>query len=209
MVQLGLCHWWQARYDDSVDKDLSLALCESQIERALAINPDIGAAYMLKGGNAFLRDRHEEAIAECEKAIVLAPSDSWALAFLGLVATYGGKPARAVEVLKVALRLSPHPPNWYIESFATANLWHGDMAAATNAAEENYRLEPDDADAHLVLASIYGLQGRTEDAAEVVADWLQKHPHFTTKHVMRSERYAIRSWQEQVVKALRAAGLPD
>jgi adenylate cyclase len=209
MIQLGLCYWWQARYNASIDKESSLQFCEQQVERALKIDPNIGSAYMLRGGIAFLRDRHEEAIALCEKAIELAPSDSWALAFLGLVCTYGGKSERAVEVLKLALRLSPHPPHWYIESFAMANLWAGDLATAQEAAEENFRLEPDDQDAHQILATVYGCQGNESEAARIVSGLKTKHPGYTLRNIALSERYVEREKLHKVVAVLRRAGLPE
>ena len=209
MIQLGLCYWWQARYNASVDKESSLLLCEQQVERALAIDPNIGSAYMLRGGNAFLHDRHEEAIALCEKAIVLSPSDSWAMAFLGLVCTYGGKSERAVKVLKIALRLSPHPPNWYIESFAMAHLWIGDLATAQEAAEENFRLEPDDEDAHMILATVYGFQRRENDASRIVSELRNKFPAYSLRNIAHSERYLEREKLDKVVTVLRRAGLPE
>jgi len=209
MIQLGLCYWWQARYNASVDKESSLLLCEQQVERALSIDPNIGSAYMLRGGIAFLRDRHKEAIELCEKAIELAPSDSWAMAFLGLVCTYGGKSERAVEVLKTALRLSPHPPNWYIESFAMAHLWIGDLATAQEAAEENFRLEPDDEDAHMILATVYGFQRREDDAVRIVSELKKKFPAYSLRNIARSERYLEREKLDKVVAILRRAGLPE
>jgi TolB-like protein/Tfp pilus assembly protein PilF len=209
MIQLGLCYWWQARYNASVDKESSLQLSEQQVERALGIDPNMGSAYMLRGGNAFLRDRHEEAMAFCEKAIELAPSDSWALAFLGLVCIYGGKSERAVAVLKTALRLSPHPPNWYIESFAMAHLWIGDLAAAQEAAEENFRLEPDDQDAHMILATVYGFQRREDDAIRIISELKKKFPAYGLRNITLSERYLEREKLDKVIAVLRRAGLPE
>lgn len=209
MIQLGLCYWWQARYNASVDKESSLLLCEQQVERALNIDPNIGSAYMLRGGIAFLRDRHKEAIELCEKAIELAPSDSWAMAFFGLVCTYGGRSERAVEVLKTALRLSPHPPNWYIELFAMAHLWGGDLVTAQKAAEENFRLEPDDEDAHMILATVYGFQLREDDAFRIVTELKKKFPAYSLRNIALSERYLEREKLDKVVAVLRRAGLPE
>ena len=209
MIQLGLCHWWQARYIASANREISLQLSEQQVERALDIDPNMGSAYMLRGGNAFLRDRYDDAIELCEKAIDLAPGDSWAMAFLGLVCIYGGRSERALAVLKNALRLSPHPPFWYIESFAMANLWIGDLAGAVAAAEENFRLVPDDVEAHMHLATVYGFQLRNEDATRVITILKRKFPDYTIRNVMFSERYREREKLDQVIGVLRKAGLPE
>lgn len=209
MVQLGLCYWWQARYDTSVDKETSLRLCEEQAQQALAVDPHVGSAYMLLGGNAFLRDQHEEAMQLCEKSIELAPSDSWAMAFLGLVCTYGGKNDRAIDVLKAALRLSPRPIGWYIESFALAHLWQGDYATAQAGFEEQLQMYPDDNDALMHVATVYGFQKRFDDAVRIVSQLKAKHPAFSLRNVVRTERYAEKIKLDKVVSVLREAGLPE
>jgi TolB-like protein/Tfp pilus assembly protein PilF len=209
MVQLGLCYWWQARYDTSVAKETALRLCEEQAQLALAVDPHMGGAYMLLGGNAFLRDQHGEAMRLCEKSIELAPSDSWAMAFLGLVCTYGGKNDRALEVLKTALRLSPRPIGWYIESYGLAHLWHGDYATAQAAFEEHLSLDPDDNDALMHVATVYGFQNRFDDAKPIVAQLLAKYPTFSLRNIVRTERYIEKEKIDKVVSVLRQAGLPE
>jgi adenylate cyclase len=209
MIQLGLCYWWQARYNPAFEKESSLRACEEEVQRALALDPTIGAAYMLLGGNAFLRDQHDLAMELCEKAITLSPSDSWAMAFLGLVCGYGGKPERAIEVLKTAMQLSPNPPVWYIESFAWANLWAGNQEIAERAAEENSRLDPDDCDCSMLLASVYGIGNREADASRVVSEMRAKFPNFSIKNVILSERYKEVETRDKVLAVLRRAGLPE
>jgi TolB-like protein len=209
MIQLGLCHWWQARYDTSVDRELSLRLCEDQVQRVLTINPQMGGAYMLLGGNAFLRDQHDEAIALCEKAVELSPSDSWVLAYLGLVCIYGGNISRAIEVLKSALRLCPFPIGWYIESYAMAHMWSGDLSTAQAAAEEFQRIDPDDLDALVLLATVYGFKGMDEDAKRMVSIIRTKYPAYCLKDTVRTERYKVQAMQLKVVATLRNAGVPE
>ena len=209
MIQLGLCHWWQARYDTTADKEQSLVLCEQQAKRALSIDPQMGSAYMLLGGNALLRDQHDEAIALCEKAADLAPGDSWVLAYLGLVCIYGGKTERAIEVLKSALRLCPQPIGWYIESYAMAHIWNGDLDTAMAAAEEFRRLEPDDIDALVLLATVYGIHNHHEEAASTVAEIRAKYPSYCLQDTARTERYKEKDKLDKVLAALRRAGLPE
>ena len=209
MIQLGLCHWWQARYDVTADRERALMLCEEQAQRALAVDAEMGSAHMLLGGNAFLRGRHDEARALCERAVELAPSDSWAMAFLGLVCVYGGWHKRALETLLAALRLSPYPPAWYLESLAIAHMWDGNMAAARAAAEENLNLAPDDIDGLMTMAIVCCFQGQDGDARAVVSDIRQKYPAYSLGDVIRTERYREPEKLEKIVAALRRAGLPE
>lgn len=208
-INLGLCYWWQARFDPAFDKEASLLACEDQAQRALALDPANGAAHMLLGGAAFLRDQHDLAIQLCERSIKLSPSDSWAMAFLGLVCGYGGQPERAVEVLTIAMQLSPNPPGWYIESFAWASLWAGNQEVAERAAEQNFKRYPEDCVTSMVLASVYGIGNREADASRVVSEMMTKFPRFGIKNVILSERYKEVEKREKVLAVLRRAGLPE
>jgi tetratricopeptide (TPR) repeat protein len=209
MVQLGLTYWWQARFDTSVDKGHSLELAEQQVERALHLNPEMGSAYMLRGGIAFLRDQYEEAVKLCRRGIDLAPGDSWAQAFFGLVCIYAGDPAAALAALKTAIRLSPHHPAWYTYNLALANLWIGNFAAAREAAEIYMRQEPDDPYSYTNLATVYGFLEQRDDATRIISDLRDKFPAFGMREVFLSQRYKERERLERVTGVLSQAGLPD
>ena len=209
MLQLGMTYWWEARFDVSADKERCLQFAEQQVERALGIDPDMGSAYMLRGAIAFLRDRHDEAIGLCQKAVDLAPSDAWATACLGLVCIYGGESERAVAALKTAMRLSPYYPAWYTYNFALANLWSGSLATAQEAAEAHLKQEPDEPYSYLILATVYGFQQREDDAVRTISELKKRFPAFGIKEIMLSQRYKEREKLDRVVEVLRRAGLPD
>jgi adenylate cyclase len=209
MVQVGLSYWMEARYNISADKEQCLRLAEQHVESALAIDPDMGSAYMLRGGIAFLRDQHDEAIGLCQKAVDLAPSDSWATAFLGLVCNYGGECERAVAALKTAMRLSPYYPSWYNNQFALANLWSGNLATAQEAAEAYLEQEPNDADAYMNLATVYGFQQRDADVVRMISELRNRFPAFGIADIVLSQRYKEREKLDRVVEIVRRAGLPD
>jgi TolB-like protein/Tfp pilus assembly protein PilF len=209
MVQLGLSHWIDARFGFSSDKECSLRHAEKQVETALGLNPELGSAYMLKGGIAFLRDQHEDAVGLCQRAADLAPGDSWVQAFLGLVCIYAGEARRAVEALIAAMRLSPHYPSWYTYNLALAQLWAGDLHSAQEAAELYLRQEPDEPYAYTNLATVYGFQGRGEDAARVVSSLRKRFAAVRIDQITLSQRYREREKLERVVGILRQAGLPD
>jgi tetratricopeptide (TPR) repeat protein len=208
MVQLGLCYWCEARFYPSSNKEEYLQLAEGQVGRALDINPELGAAYMLQGGIAFLRDQHDEAIQLCQRAIELSPSDSWATAFLGLVCIYAGESNRAVSLLRTAIRLSPHCPTWYTYNLALANLWGGNLDAAHEAAEKFMRQEPDDPYSYIMLATAYGFEGRQVDATNAISDLRERFPVFGMKEIIHSQRYKDQDKLTLVTDMLRRAGLP-
>jgi adenylate cyclase len=209
LVLLAHTYWWEARFDTSADKEHCLQLAEQHVERALGIDPNLGFAYMMSGGIAFLRDRHDEAIRLCQKAVDLAPSDAWTSGFLGIVCIYGGESERAVAALKTAMRLSPYHPAWYTYHFALANLWTGDLAAAQQAAEAYREVEPDDPFGYTNLATVYAFQQREDDAAGMISELRKRFPAFGTADIILSKRYKEREKLDRVVGVLRRAGLPD
>ena len=202
-------YWWEARFNPSADKEQCLQLAEEHVDRALGIDPDLGIAYMMSGGIAFLRDRHDEAIRLCQKAVDLTPSDAWVIGFLGIVCIYGGESERAVAALKTAMRLSPYHPTWYTYHFALANLWTGDLAEAQAAAEAYRRQEPDDPFRYTNLATVYAFQQREDDAARMISELKRRFPAFGMGDIILSKRYKEREKLDRVVDVLRRAGLPD
>jgi adenylate cyclase len=209
MVQLGLAYWWDARSNTSVDKNHYLQLAEQQSDKALSVDPRMGAAHMLKGGVAFLRDQHDQALRLCQMAVELAPSDSWALAFYGVVCIYAGETAKAVASLKAAKRLSPHYPAWYTYNLALANLWMGNLPQAIDAARTYLRQEPEDVYAYMNLAIVCGFDRRDDEASELVSTVREKFPYFTLANVALSQRYREREKFDRVINVLRKAGLPE
>jgi TolB-like protein len=209
MVLLAHTYWWEARFERSADKERCLQIAEQQVERALRIDPDLSIAYMMSGGIAFLRDRHDEAIGLCQKAVDLSPSDAWASGFLGIVCIFGGQSAKAVAALRTAMRLSPHHPSWYTYHFALANAWAGDPAAARDAGEAYLRQEPDDPFGLTNLAIVYAFQQREDDAAALMSELRKRFPAFGVGDIILSNRYKEREKLDRVIGVLRRAGLPN
>jgi len=208
MVQLALVYWWEARSDVTTDKDRCLLLAEQQARNAIDIDPELGSAHMVLGGISFLRDRHDEAVKLCRKAVELTPSDSWAIAFLGLIFIYAGECEQALAALKGAMRLSPLYPAWYTYQFATASLWNGDLAGSQAAAEAYLAEEPNDPFGYVLLAIVHGFRGRADEAARIVGQLKERFPEFGIAVVVLSQRYKDRERLDRVVNVLRDAGLP-
>jgi adenylate cyclase len=209
MVQLGMTYFWEAKYDISADREGALQHAEQQVERIVRIDPEMGSAFMLRGGIAFLRGLYEEGIRLCQKAVDLAPSDSWSTAFLATMYVYAGESEKATAALKTALRLSPYNPSWYTFYNVLANLWSGDLPTAQEAAEIYLQQEPDEPYGYINLATVYGFQQRADDAARVISELKARFPAFGMKEVIFSQCYRQREKLDRVVEVLRRAGLPE
>jgi adenylate cyclase len=208
MVLLGLTWWADARFNASADLQHCLRSANAWAESALQLDPRMGNAHMLKGGVAFLDGRHDEALAQCEEAVTLSPSDSWAAAFLALVHVYSGSAARALELIRIAMRRSPIYPYWYDYVLALASLWTGDLDTALDAAERDARNEADPA-VHIVLALVHSFRGETAAAVQAIGRLRAAYPSYTMRDVLRSERYRDPAKLAKVTSSFRDAGLPD
>jgi adenylate cyclase len=207
MVLLGLTHWWDARYDQSTDVEHSLSKAEAQAERILELNPDMAGAFMLRGAIALLRRRHDDAVAYCEKAVSLAPSDSHNMGFLGIVYRFAGQSEKAVSALKSALRLSPHNPAWQIYHLAVAYLWAGSYTPAQNYLETYVRTEPDEPFGYVYLALTASLQGNDADAVKIMSTLKDSFPNFGSANVIVGEPYKEGHKLDRVLAILSNAGL--
>ena len=206
---LGLTYYWDARFSISVDKALSLSLAERQAGKILKLNPEMGAAYVLKSLIAFMRDQHDEAIRFCGRAVNLAPSDYKPLGFLGQFYLYAGEAEKAAMTLKTAMRLNPHRESWLTYYVTLANLWTGNFAAALESAELYLQQEPDEPYGLMYLAVVCGFLEQNGRAKETVAQLKERFPAFGIKNVILSERYKEQEKLDRIVTILRTAGLPE
>lgn len=208
MIQLGLCHYWEARFNTDLDREACLHAAERMVDAAFSITADLPTAHMLRGAILLLRDRHGDALAACRTAVGLSPSDSWATAYYGLVHVYAGEVDDALELIARAKRLSPHPPGWYTYAETLATLAIGDFAKAEALATTNIEQEPDDAASYVNLALALALRGKKAKAAGIVRTLHLHFPRYSLAGFMRSERYRDPAYRDFLAGLLSEAGLP-
>lgn len=129
-------------------------------------------------------------------------------AFLRLVCVYAGEAAIAIAALAKAMALSPHYPAWYTYNMTLAHLWAGDLASAEAAADAYLEREPDEPFSYTNLATVYGFQGRREDAALVISRLRARVPGFGFAQFLPSQRYKERARLDRIADVMRQAGLP-
>lgn len=87
-------------------KDYEHAL--DHFNRALTIDPDFAEAYNQRALAAYLLERYEDSIADCERTIERMPMHFGALAGMGHCYAHLGKPREAIESYERALAIHPH-----------------------------------------------------------------------------------------------------
>jgi TolB-like protein/two-component SAPR family response regulator/cytochrome c-type biogenesis protein CcmH/NrfG len=206
---LGLTYYWDARFNEAMDRALSLSLAERQAERILKLNPDVSSAYALKSLIAFTRDQFDEAIVLSGKAVELAPTDYKAVGYRGQFYLYAGETEKAAMTIKTAMQLNPHRESWLTYYLTLVYLWAGNFAAALESAELYLQQEPDEPYGLMYLAVVHGFQEQNDKATAIVDQLKERFPSFGIKNVILSERYKEKEKLDRIVNILRAAGLPE
>ncbi len=136
------------------------------INKAVGLNPD--SAYIRYGYSRILaRDsigRHDDAITEVETAIELDPNFADAYGWLGQLYILTGKASKAIEPIKVAMRINPNFPFWYEYTYGFAHYFLGDYETAANSIELAVEKNPNVYFSRLAYAASLAMAGRQDDA---------------------------------------------
>ncbi len=209
IVLLGLTYWMDGRFSRTLDRGRSIQQAAELVDRLFSLGHGDSGAHMLRGLIAWLRGQFDQAVKDCQTAVNLAPSDSWAVATLGQVCVFAGKSEQAVSTLKAAMRLSPYHPNWYSLVLAWAYLWSGQLCAAEDVSRAYHEREPEDPYSYVALATALSFQTRDQEAAEIIDALRQRYPSFCVRDLVRSEIYKEKEKYDHIIDSLRRAGLPD
>jgi TolB-like protein/DNA-binding winged helix-turn-helix (wHTH) protein len=156
------------------------------------------------------RRRPEPALLHLLRAIELNPSFALAHAGLGYALAAGGQPARGLEALERAHRLSPRDPFLaiyaptvrYMALFALGRYQETvDVCRATAA------LYPDHAGAWRLMTVSLALLGKIDEARRALAHTLALQPDLSIDHVDKNTVYANPADRARFLEGLRKAGL--
>ena len=208
-VMLGKTWWYDGRFfTRGVQRDFAIAEAERLSNEVLERRPDAANALMTLGGTAWLRDCHDEAIAQCRRASDLSPSDAWVHGFFGMILIFSGDLDEALVVLQRAARLSPQTIAWVDFHIAHAKAWKGDDNGALASINSYVAATPHDVWGKIMLAIVHGFAGRTLDARSAVAEAVRLQGDIGQEDVRRSHRYRDPARLEKVIAVLNAVGLP-
>ncbi len=148
--------------------------------------------------------RHfEEAIAECERAVVLGPSGADNHAFLGMILNYAGRPDEAIESLEKALRLNPFPPSHYLHNLGRAYRMTGRYEEAIVEFKEALQGAPGSMFATVELITTNSILGREEEARAAAAEFRRINPRFSLESFVKSLPFKNQTEIERLVDAVR------
>jgi tetratricopeptide (TPR) repeat protein len=155
-----------------------------------------------------LHRRHEEALADCYKAVELRPNCPTANSYLANVLHYCGRPTEAIAKLKEAIRITPVYPPWYMALLAAAYRESGQLAQSITAARHGIRLSPADLEPRLALCSAYVLAGQLQQARQAAQEIVAIDPTFSTGRYLADQPFKEDRTAQRLADSLREAGLP-
>lgn len=124
---IGLTHIEDFRLWKDERRDESLASARRMAETAFQINPDAREAHWLRSYLALYESKYGEAAAHLRKALAIDGSYADAYALMAWIHIFEGNPARAVLMMRTAMRLNPGAGHIYFAHIGTAYYLQGDQ----------------------------------------------------------------------------------
>ena len=153
--------------------------------------------------------RYDEALAENRIELDLNPNHAEGHAQRGLILSYVGRSAEALEAIQTAMRLDPRHPFFYVWILGQAQFLLKQTEDAIAQFEKSIESNPEFTIGHLMLASAYAHAGRIEDAQWQAEEILVLLPGFTLTAEREKAAYKDAAHLEYYLEGLRKAGLPE
>jgi tetratricopeptide (TPR) repeat protein len=178
-------------------------------EKGVALDGTSAIALTRLGWTQLLLRRYDQAVANLEKALALAPNNTDVLSTFAQVLNYWGNPERGLLLQEKAFSIDTVvPPNREYElglSHLLLRQYDQAIAGFNRAIERAPKFTP----AYMVLACAYVELDRLDDARGAIKRLLEITPHYTVKELARRFPFRIDEVRNRIVDGLRKAGLPE
>jgi TolB-like protein/Tfp pilus assembly protein PilF/DNA-binding SARP family transcriptional activator len=195
--------------DSSNDHPGSLDRAETLLREAIAASPRSNGAHYYMGVVHRVRGRPMDAIASFEQAIEINPSHASSYAHLGFMLSRVGQPAKGLEYIQYAMRLSPKDPilsHWLnFAGFAELELERDERAI--DLFRRALDLRRSYHAPYVGLAVAYALTGRLDDAHRMLAELRAFAPKLSRDRLL--ERFGDRgTTKRRLTRGLELALAP-
>ena len=188
-------------YTDTPPDILRNAL--SMATHAVELDNDDGCCHWLLG-LIYVYSDLERAEHHHRRAIALNPNDANAIASLGLLLTFLGRPEEGIDRLREAMRLNPYHPDWYWSDLSAA------LYATRRYPEAITVLQRISRPGYWQwsrLAACYAQLSRMDEARAAAAEVHRLRPSFSTANIRLPYRNPADA--AHVLDGMRKAGLPE
>jgi adenylate cyclase len=207
LLGLGWTHRADARHGWSESRKKSFDQATELANRVLAIYDKSGRAYHLLAGIHLMKREYEKANNYYKKALSLSPNDPSIQAGQGFSLNYLGKPQEAIEHFKIAMRLRPFYPPWYLYHLGLSYHLTGQYEEAIETLKKAIERTPDVIFPHVRLVAVYSDLGREQEARAEAAEVLRIKPDFSVEGWAKANPFRDTAIVEHRKELLRKAGL--
>ena len=187
-------------FDDTLDWANEVA------EKGVALDGTSAIALARLGWIQTFLHRHDQAVANLEKATALAPNNADVIATFAQILNYSGNPERGMLLQEKAFSIDTFaPPNWKYQ----IGLSHFLLRQYDQALARFNRAVPKFSFGYMYLACIDVETDRLADASDAVRRLLDYSPQLTLKNITRDMPFRINEVRDRILDGLRKAGLPE
>jgi adenylate cyclase len=205
--ELSAAHMMDVWLRSSKSPKDSIAKAMELVQKAIVLDDSFAEAHGWLGFLYSMTRQHDKGVAQAEKAVALNPNSAESHYRLGKTLSLAGRWEESIPEYKKAIRLNPIPPNMYLWSLGLSYSYTGQSEKAITWCEKAVRQEPDSFFAHLMMAVIYSLSGRDEEARIQATEVLRINPKFSVKKYEKRASYKKKADNDLYIGALRKAGL--
>ena len=208
-LYVGVTHWMDIMLGSSKSRKESLKQAFKFIRKSIALDESNPWGHTQLGWLYFMTKQYDKGIAECERAITLAPNSANAHIWMSLVLLYAGRHEESVQYAEQALRLDPLPEHWYLRQMGSAYSWVGRYEEAIAFLKKALQGAPNDILTHRWLTVTYSSAGRLEEARAQADEILRINPNYSLELAKKTVPFKNQTDRERYLEALRKAGIPE
>ena len=178
-------------------------------QKALSLDESNASAHALLGFIYLLMKKYEKAISSGRRSVELEPNGAMVHCLFGSTLSYAGRVDEGIAHLKQAIRLNPFPAYYYYMHLGRCYKQKGQYEDALTEFKKALQRAPNVAATHTIMAIVYVLLGREEEARESAAKALELNPNTSVAMVSKTWRYKDQADLKLTLDAMRKAGFPE
>ena len=202
---LGWNYWQLARIGESPRENILKAF--EMAKKALSLDESDPLSHGLLGTVYLVMRQYDKAIAEGERSVELDPNGAMVHGLLGMTLNYAGRPDEAITYLKQGIRLNPFPDSWYFRYLGLCYMQKGQYEEALRQYKKALRRSPDALVNHVLLAIVYVLLDRQEEARAEAKKVLEIDPKFSVERLLKASPWKNQASLKLKADAMHKAGL--
>ena len=173
----------------------------------MALNDSFYRSHMNLGSISLYQQQYEQALAEMERGVALAPTEAGSYAALAEVLSRVGRTEAALAAAAQALRLKSTIADGHLGGVGSAYAVAGRYEEARAPLQRYLSRYPNILPIHLMLAAVYSELGQAAEARAEATEVLRLNPNFSLE--VHRQRMPIKdpAVLERHLAALRKAGL--